>query len=154
MSSRVIVPPEVGAHHAGVHRVGVDPEGGEAAVELDGVEHVGRLGLPVGLHLVEGAVLEREVVPDDVGGAVAAGAQEHDAGRSTGDEQRDQPAHEHEVAHVVGAEVELEAVVGAPVGREHDPGVGDEEVEPVVGSAVKRSVKARTLSSDASSSTS
>ena len=77
-------------------------------------------------------MLEVRVVEVDVAEAVAGGGEVDDAGRRAGEQQRHEPVHEHEVAEVVRAELRLEPVGGRALGARHDPGVGDEHVEPVV----------------------
>ena len=122
---------ELGGHHPGMHRVGVDPERPVAPIELGGEEHVGRLGLSVGVHLRVVTTLVVRVVEVDAGGEVARRAEHHDPRRRARHEQRHQPADQQEVTEVVGPELELEAVVGATEGHHHDAGVGHEQVEAV-----------------------
>ena len=123
------VPPELGGDHARVHRVRVHTLRPVPTVELDRVEDVGGLRLPVRRHLRVLALLVVRVVPVDVRHRVAARAQHHDTRRRARDQQRQQAADEHEVAEVIRAEVQLEPVVGATERHRHDPGVGDQQVE-------------------------
>ena len=115
--------------HARVHRVGVQPLVGVAAVELEGEERVGRLRLPVGGPVEVLGVLEVGVVPQDRRLEVAGRRQAHDARRRGGEQRRQDEVGEEEVAEVVGAELHLEPVGGARERARHHAGVVDEQVD-------------------------
>jgi hypothetical protein len=110
-------------------RVGADAVGGPATGELDGEEHVGRLGLPVGEARIVRATVEEEVVEDDGRSAVPAGAHGHDARGAVGSQRVAQPEGQGEVAHVVRGELQLPSERGVGLRRVHDPGVVDEHVQ-------------------------
>ncbi len=86
---------------------------GEAALELEHEQQVGQLGLAVGGPALVGAPLPVEVLEVDLAHPVRAGGDLDDA---VGDVVEQQPG-EREVAEVVGADLGLEAVLGAPLGR-------------------------------------
>ena len=122
----------------GVARVGGGRgEGGAGrrrpALELAAEEEVGELGLPVGQPLRVAALLPVEVVPAHR--AELVGVRRHVDHPRLGRPQQggQQPAGEGEVAEVVGAELHLEAGVGAPQRQGHDAGVVHQHVEPLDG---------------------
>jgi hypothetical protein len=65
-------------------------------------------------------VLEVQVVQVDAGAAVPDGGDDHDTGLCSGGEVRAQQAGEFEVAEVAGAQLQFEAVRGAPQSRHAD----------------------------------
>jgi hypothetical protein len=108
----------------------------ETAVEFESEEKIGELGAAVrGPRLV--VVFPVEVVEVHGGSAVGNGADGDDAwrrGRCGLKDRWEQEAGEGEVAEVVGAELELESIGSdATLGKGHDAGVVDEEVEAAVG---------------------
>ena len=106
-------------------RLGPAP-GSEAAVQLQGEQCVGGLGLAVGVP-VEVLVLARVVgvVPADAALAVPGRAQHHHPRRSGGGQLVGQQHREQEVAQVVGPELHLETVDGAAQRAGHDTGIVD-----------------------------
>ena len=104
----------------------------EAALELDREEDVRCLGLAIGDERIVGISFEVRVVPDDVRGEVAPGAEVDDPRRCIVQERRGQQASEKEMPDVVGAELELEAVGGVLERRVHDAGIVDQQMEPFV----------------------
>ncbi len=99
---------EVGRGVAGVggHREHGRARLREAALQLGGEQQVGQLGLAVGRPAAVPPALPVEVVEVDPAGAVGAGGDRDDPSRDV----RQQEVREGEVAEVVGAELQLEAV--------------------------------------------
>ena len=62
---------------------------------------------------------------------MSKGRDVNDAGAMAGHEGRQEQAGEREMAQVIGADLQLEALGSAAVGDCHDPGVVDEQVEAV-----------------------
>src|SRR5262249_61183452 len=81
-----------------------------AAVEADGEEDVRGLRLAVRLPLVVRPALELDVLEDDGRHVMAARADRHDAARRAGAQRWHEEARREEVAEMVRAELELEAV--------------------------------------------
>ena len=100
-----------------------------APLQLEREEQVGQLGAAVG---DVGVVALRRVALEHLAVAGVVGDRRHrrDPGRRCLEQVRHQQPGEGEVAEVVGAELQLEAVVGlASPRRGHHAGVVDEEVE-------------------------
>lgn len=121
--------------HARVH--GVRGDGGDVALLLGGAqpprelgaeEHVGQLALLVRPPRVV-RPLRVEVVEVDATGGVRQRREGDDAGGRGLDEPGQQQAGEEEVAEVVDAELQLEAVLGLHARAGHDAGVVDEQVD-------------------------
>ena len=110
---------EFGVGDAGVggHRDGRRALGGEPALQLVGEHQVGQLGLPVGGDPVV-AALPLQVVEVDRGpDAVADAADRHHPRAVDRQHVVQQQPGEREVAEVVGAELQLEAVGGGLLRR-------------------------------------
>ncbi|CAL2069196.1 hypothetical protein GPN2_20966 [Streptomyces murinus] len=123
---------ELGAGHAGVrgHRDGRAVRG-EPALQLVREHQVGQLGLTIGadpaVRPLPLQVVEVDRGPDTVAGA----ADRHHARAGHRQHQVQQQPGEREVAEVVGAELQLEAVPGGLLRGVHHAGVVDQQVEAV-----------------------
>src|SRR5579875_1428667 len=119
---------------SGANGEGVDSPVPEPPLETEGEERVRRLRLPVGLAYVVGAAQVVGVLPAHRGVAVGARAYVDDPGAVL-EEERREPTGEEEVAEVVRAEAELEALERArglghrPERAGGDAGVVHEQVE-------------------------
>ncbi len=115
---------------AATARVG-SPGRTEATAELRGEEEVGQLGRAV----AHPGVVRRgagQVVEVEPAHAVQVRAHGDDPRALGRDDPVEQQAGQGEVAEVVRAHLELEAVGRQPVRGAHDPGVVDQDVEPCV----------------------
>src|SRR5437870_5361757 len=92
--------------------------GAQAAVKLEHEEQVRQLRLAVGAPTAVVA-LPLEVVEVDPARAVRAAAHSHHPRVVSASHRLDEQAGEGEVAQVIGAELELEAVCGQPPRRGH-----------------------------------
>ena len=111
---------------ARVEAEGAHPSRCAERVEMDGEQHVGRLGLPVGGPLVVTA-LELHVVPAHPRAAMTERRHRHHPGADAGD-RRPQPVDEGEVAEMIGRELRLPPGPDTGLGARHDPGVGDQQI--------------------------
>ena len=84
---------------------------------------------PYDCHLSYGQALELDVLEDDRRHVMAARADRHDAARRAGAQRRHEEARREEVAEVVRAELELEAVGRLHRRARHDAGVVDHDVQ-------------------------
>ena len=106
--------------------------GGQPALQFVGEHEVGELGLAVpGDPPV--AVLGLEVVEVDPPLPVIVAADGHHPGPGPPGHPVEQQPAQREMAQVVDAELQLEAVGGDPVRRHHDPGVVDQQVDALAG---------------------
>ena len=94
---------------------------------MNGEQHVGRLGLPVGGPLVVSA-LELHVVPAHPRAAMTERRHRHHPAADAGD-RRPQPVDEGEVAEMIGRELRLPPRPDTGLGARHDPGVGDQQID-------------------------
>ena len=78
---------------------------------------------PYDCHLSYGQALELDVLEDDRRHVMAARADRHDAARRAGAQRRHEEARREEVAEVVRAELELEAVGRLHRRARHDAGL-------------------------------
>src|ERR1700739_3040751 len=88
-------------------------------------QKIGQLGVFIGLAAVVGASPPVGVVEVQFAATVEVGAQGDDAAADLGQQQIGQC----EVAEVVGAELQFEAVRGAGFGDLHDAGVVDQDID-------------------------
>jgi hypothetical protein len=106
--------------------------GREPALQFVGEQQVGELGLPVGADPAV-AAFPLQVIEVNVGAdAVAHAADGDDPGTRDGQEPIKQQAGEREVTEMVGAELQLEAVLGGRLRRPHHARVVDQQVDAVV----------------------
>jgi hypothetical protein len=98
----------------------------ESALQLVGEHQVGELGLAVGGGATVRALPLQVVEVDGGPDAVTGAADRHHPGARDGQEPLQQQAGEREVAEVVGAELELEAVGGGLLRGVHHAGVVDQ----------------------------
>lgn len=111
-----------------MHSENANPPLPHPLCELNRIEDVGGFGLRVGgPFVVHDAILESEVVVPHGAIAVRIGGHIDDA--AAGGEFAEDAVGEDEVAEVVGGELGLEAVGRFAVGRGHDAGVVDEDVD-------------------------
>ena len=110
------------------HRADVRAGLGQAALQLGREEQVGELGLAVGGPALVAAAVPVEVVEADLADPVRDRRDSDDALA----DPRQQQVGQREVAEVVGADLQLEAVLCARLGRGHDAGVVDQDVEVAV----------------------
>ena len=96
---------------ARMRRVGGDPVAGPPPGRLDREQHVGGLGLPVCAERVVGAEAVVQVVEDDRGAQMAAGAHRDDPGAPGGRERVMEAERQREVPEVVGGELHLVAAI-------------------------------------------
>src|SRR4029453_4603781 len=125
---------QLGAAVAGVGAgaEGAGARGAQAAVQLQGEQRVGQLGLVVGLPRAV-AALALQVIQSDGAHAVVEAADRHHPAERAGQQGRQQPSGEREVSQVVGAQLQLEALGGClALGHGHHPGVVDQQVQAVV----------------------
>ena len=97
--------------------------------QLEGEEQVRQLALRVRGPPVVASVLPGDVVEVDVAGPVGAAGDRDHAGPFRRPQQWQEQAGQGEVPKVVGADLQLETVDGAPRRRVHDTGVVDEHVQ-------------------------
>ena len=104
----------------------------QPALQLVGEQQVGELRLPVRTDPAV-AAFPLQVVEMDCGADAVAHAADGDHPRA-GDRQQpvEQQARQREVAQMVCAELQFEAVLGGRLGCVHDSGVVDEQVDAVV----------------------
>jgi len=118
---------------------GMDADGRDAAAlkapgQMPGVQQVGQLGLGIGRPAIVGTprevrVLEVDAAGPTLGHVVVATGDIDDARRSSGTDARQQLLGQQEMSEVVGAELGLETLPGAPHRRIHDAGVVDEPMD-------------------------
>jgi hypothetical protein len=114
-----------GQRHGGVVR------GAEPPAELGGEEEVGQFGRPV----VEPRIADGrpgDVVERNATGSVHQRAHGDHARAAGPQETVEQEAGQGEVPQVIGGHLELEPIGGLAVRSAHDPGVVEEQVEPVM----------------------
>lgn len=112
-----------------MHRQRSDVAVSQATVQLDRVQHVGGLGLPVGRPLVVVAMLEVHIIKVHVVALMTTGAEVHDPARSVGNQGWSHQAGQQKMTKVVGAELPLEPVVGRVLRAPHHNGVVDQNVQ-------------------------
>ena len=115
-----------GVARVGGQRAHVGAGLGQAALELEGEEEVGELGLAVGAPALVAALLPVEVVEADLAHAVRARRTTVTTRSVTWGSSRFVSAKWPEV---VRPDLQLEAVLGPTLGDGHDAGVVDEDVE-------------------------
>src|SRR3989449_8071393 len=126
---RLQVSAEFGQEAARMQGIGVHAASPEALLEADREENVGRLRLAVGEPLVVRSALELDVIEDDPRHVMAARADgNHAARRGPAQSRREQTGHQ-EVADVVRADLQLEAVRRLRRWARHDAGIVDEDVK-------------------------
>ena len=105
----------------------------QAALQLIGEEQVGQLGLTVRADPAV-AVLPLQVVEADsvAREAMTHAADRHDPRTWRGQHAVEQQVGEREVAQMIGAELQFEAVLGGLLRREHHTGVVDQQIDAVV----------------------
>ena len=105
---------------------------GQPAGQLVGEHQVRQLGLAVRGHPAVGPLRLQVVEVDPGPDAVREAADRHHAGARHRQHLLEQQPGEGEVPQVVGSELQLEPVPGGLPGREHHPGVVDQQVDPRV----------------------
>ena len=116
------------------HRDGLRLRRSQPALQIVGEHQVGQLGLAVGGHPVVAAGLPLQVREVDLCPDVVRDARDrHHPGSIHAEQVLQQQAGEREMAEMVGAELQLEAVGGVLLRRVHHAGVVDEQVDPRVG---------------------
>src|SRR5256886_12311489 len=109
--------------------MGVHAASSETSLEADREENVGRLRLAVGEPLVVRSMFELDVIEDHRRHVMAARADRNHAARRTLTQSRGEQTGRNEVADVVRAELQLEAVRRLRPWACHDAGIVDEDVK-------------------------
>ncbi len=114
---------------SGIHGIGRDAPAAEPLRQADREQGVGGLGLSIGVPFVIRAAPILDVVEVDVGAAMGAGREYDDTGRRRRLQGGEQQERQEEMAEMVGAELQLEAIAGRALRRGHYPRVIDEEIQ-------------------------
>jgi len=112
-----------------VHREGADALSLAEPVQLHGKEHIGRLGLAIGLPPVVAAMEEVGIGEIHLSALVAPGGERHHPRPPRAPQRGPEPRRELEMPQVVGGELGFIAPRIPLEGRGHDAGVVDEHVQ-------------------------
>src|SRR6266566_2202882 len=126
---RLQVSGELGHDAARMQGIGVHAASRETSLEADREENVGCLRLAVREPLVVRSAFELDVIEDDRRHVMAARADRSHATRRTLTQSRGEQTGHDEVAEVVRAELQLEAVRRLRRWACHDAGIVDEDVK-------------------------
>src|SRR5207253_5389908 len=126
---RLQVSAELGHDAARMQGIGVHTASPETPLEADREENVGGLRLAVGEPLVVRTTLELDVIEDDRRHVMAARADGNHAARRGPAQSRGEQTGRQEMADVVRAELQLEAVRRFRRWACHDTGIVDEDVK-------------------------